>query len=143
MNKSTNTTQKVTVNAINCLKADTTEISFSNGYTYTLDPTTTIQFLSNSPLVIPEEGTDGKLGILIQEAGSLNEIEGRLSYEHDKSQGTFEFYFDRTDGGIERRQFAGQVKDKETEVKLTLNRGNADGVVIVGTVDTISGSGKS
>lgn len=132
----------VPVKRITCLRADTTEVTFSTGHSYTLDPQTSIEFLQNSPLSIPEEGYDGKLGILIGEVGSLQEIDGRLSYVHDSKKGLYHFYLDRIDGGVQQTQSAGSVKDSTKEVELTLNRGFADGVVIVGTVDTVSGKSR-
>lgn len=129
----------ISVTTLLCERTDTTEFSFSTGHAYILDPKTAIQFLTKSPLNIPQEGYGPKLGIAIDEAGSLNPIEGRLSYDYNKTTQMYEFIYTRTDGGASRPQPAGDVPVSASEVSITFNRGSADGIVIVGTVDTVGG----
>lgn len=133
----------VNVTQLQSLRDDTSEFTFSTGNAYTLDPGTDIFFLKGSPLFIYEERKGPKLGVTIEEVGSLEDIDCRLSFALDSKTGTLNFELFRTrDDGTILIQPAGSVPAGTTEVKITFNAGSADGIVIVGTTD-IGSDGKA
>lgn len=107
---------------------------FDGGYQYTLGSDTAIQILSKSTLVVPEEGTGARLGIVIQDSGSLQHIAIELTYQFDAQSGTNNFYFYQP--GKKGSRAAGITKATHDQLSLTFNKGAADGIVVVGTIDT-------